>query len=116
VAAIALLDDGHSGRAYNLTGPEPLTPRERIALLSRATGRDIAFVPITHEQAVDRLAATGVSRADAEFVIGWYADPGAAAVTVDPTVERVTGRAARTFDEWVAEHLDRFAASRATAG
>jgi uncharacterized protein YbjT (DUF2867 family) len=116
VAAITLLDDGHSGLAYNLTGPEPLTPRQRIAILSRAIGRDIDFAPITHEQAVDRLAATGVSRADAEFVIGWYADPGTAAMTVDPTVERVTGRPARTFDGWVAEHVDRFATSRAAAG
>ena len=34
VAAVALLDDGHSGRAYNLTGPESLTTRERLAIPS----------------------------------------------------------------------------------
>jgi uncharacterized protein YbjT (DUF2867 family) len=111
VAAVALLDDGHAGRAYNLTGPEPLTPRERIAILSRAIGREIAFVPITHEQAVERLAATGVSRADAEYVIGWYAAPTADATTVVDTVERVTGRPARTFAQWVAEHADHFHAA-----
>ncbi|MGK8524108.1 SDR family oxidoreductase [Nocardia asteroides] len=54
VAAVALLDDGHAGRAYNLTGPEALTPRQRIAILAEAIGRDIAFVPITHEQAVQQ--------------------------------------------------------------
>ncbi|MFF8815010.1 NmrA family NAD(P)-binding protein [Streptomyces pactum] len=108
VAAVALLDDGHAGRAYNLTGPESLTSRERIAVLSRTIGRDIAFVPITHEQAVERLMATGVSRADAEYVIGWYAAPPEDATTVVDTVERVTGRPARTFAEWVAEHADRF--------
>lgn len=43
MAAVALLDDGHAGRAYNLTGPEALTPRRRIEVLSRAVGRDIAF-------------------------------------------------------------------------
>jgi uncharacterized protein YbjT (DUF2867 family) len=112
VAAVALLEDGHAGRAYNLTGPEALTSRERIAILSRVVGRDITFVPITHEQAVERLVATGVSRADAEFVIGWYAAPGADATTVVDTVERVTGHPARTFDRWVAEHADRFQASR----
>ncbi|GAA4080131.1 hypothetical protein GCM10022214_43310 [Actinomadura miaoliensis] len=108
VAAVALLDDGHAGRSYNLTGPEPLTPTDRIAILSRVIGRDIAFEPITHEQAIDRLMATGVSRADAEFVIGWYAEPGDAATTVDDTVERVIGRPARTFTEWAKEHADRF--------
>lgn len=112
VAAVALLEDGHSGRAYNLTGPKTLTPRERIAILSRAVGRDIAFVPITHEQAVERLMATGVSRADADYVIGWYADPPKEAATVVDTVERVTGRPARTFEQWVAEHADRFQDAR----
>ncbi|RDI51091.1 NmrA family NAD(P)-binding protein [Nocardia mexicana] len=108
VAAAALLDDGHSGRAYNLTGPESLTPRERIAMLSRTVDRDIAFVPITHEQAVDRLIASGVSRADADYVIGWYSAPGEDSMTVVDTVERVTGRPARTFAHWLAEHAERF--------
>ncbi|MFE2756690.1 NmrA family NAD(P)-binding protein [Actinosynnema sp. NPDC059335] len=108
VAVTALLDDGHAGRAYNLTGPQALTTRDRIAVLAAALGRDIAFERITHEQAVDRLTATGVPRPDAEYVIGWHASPPAEAVTVDDTVERVLGRPARTFAQWVAEHVDRF--------
>ena len=108
VAAVALLDTGHAGRVYNLTGPETLTPRERIAILSRAVGRDIAFVPITHEQAVDRLIATGVPRADAEYVIDWYSAPDDTSTTVVDTVEQVTGRPARTFTQWADEHAERF--------
>lgn len=108
VAAAALLEDGHAGRAYNLTGPEALTPRERIAILSQAIGRDIAFVPITHEQAIERLMATGVSRADAEYVVGWYAASDDASTTVVDTVAQVTGRPARTFAQWAAEHTARF--------
>ncbi|WP_049580172.1 NmrA family NAD(P)-binding protein [Streptomyces sp. SBT349] len=112
VAAVALLDDGHAGRAYPLTGPASLTTRERIAILSRASGRDIVLAPITHEQAVDRLMSKGVSRADAEYVVGWYAAPDDAATTVVDTVERVTGRPARTFAQWAAEHAERFQAPR----
>ncbi|MCP3804887.1 NmrA family NAD(P)-binding protein [Allokutzneria sp. A3M-2-11 16] len=108
VAAVALLEEGHSGRAYNLTGPEALTLRERISLLSKAIGRDIAFVPITHEQAVERLMATGVSRADADYVIGWHANPPAEATTVDPTVQHVLGRPAKTFAQWLTNHTNRF--------
>lgn len=70
VAAIALLEDGRAGRAYNLTGPESLTPRDRIAILSRAIGRDIVFVPITHQQAVVRLMATGVSAPPSTSSVG----------------------------------------------
>jgi hypothetical protein len=98
------------------TGPESLTPRERIAILSRAIRRDIVFAPITHEQAVDRLMATGVSRADADYVVGWYAAPDDASTTVVDTVEQVTGRPARTFAQWAAEHAGRFQAPRVTAG
>ncbi|MFG2049556.1 NmrA family NAD(P)-binding protein [Micromonospora sp. NPDC048935] len=108
VVATALLEDGHAGRAYNLTGPESLTPRERIAVLSRAIGRDVTFVPITHEQAVDRLTATGLSQADAEYVVGWHATPSKESTSVVDTVEQVTGRPARTFEQWVAEHAELF--------
>lgn len=108
VAAAALLEDGHAGRAYNLTGPEALTPHERIALLAKATGRDITFTRISHQQAIDRLLATGVPQADAEYVVGWYASPNAESTTVVDTVERVTGRPARTFADWAAEHANRF--------
>lgn len=108
VAVAALLEDGHAGRAYNLTGPQVLTTRERVAILAGALGRDIAFTPITHDQAVDRLAATGVPREDAEYVIGWYASPPPEAATVDDTVAQVLGRPARTFAQWVAEHAHRF--------
>ncbi|WP_316573459.1 NmrA family NAD(P)-binding protein [Nocardia canadensis] len=112
VAAAALLEDGHHGRAYNLTGPAPLTTRERIAILAAAAGRPIEFAEITHQQAVDRLLATGVSRADAEYVIGWYAESSPESYTVDPTVEQVLGRPARTFAQWAAEHGHRFARPR----
>lgn len=108
VAAVALLEDGHTGQAYNLTGPEPLTLSQRLEILSATLGRDIGFERITHEQAIARLQATGVSRADAEYVIGWYATPPIEGATVVDTVERVTGRPARTFAQWATEHAERF--------
>ncbi|WP_184717517.1 NmrA family NAD(P)-binding protein [Streptosporangium saharense] len=108
VAAVALLDDGHAGQAYNLTGPESLTPSERLAILSRALGRDLTFERITHEQAIDRLTATGVSQADAEYVVGWYAESNDSSRTVDDTVPRIIGRPARTFTQWTTEHANRF--------
>lgn len=107
-AVTALLEDGHAGQAYNLTGPEALTTRERIAILAKTLGREITFTTISHQQAVDRLMATGVSREDADYVIGWYASPPKEAMTVDDTVEKVLGRPARTFAQWVDENAGRF--------
>lgn len=108
VAVIALLEDGHAGPAYNLTGPEALTPRERIAILAKTLGREITFTTISHQQAVDRLMATGVPCEAADYVIGWYTSPPKEAMTIDDTVEKVTGRPARTFAQWVDENAGRF--------
>ncbi|WGX99048.1 NmrA family NAD(P)-binding protein [Nocardioides sp. L-11A] len=108
VAAAALLEDGHAGKAYNLTGPEALRTSERVALLSAAIGHPVDLVRITREQAVARLVADGVSPADAEYVVGWHADPPAASWTPVDTVAQVLGRPARTFADWLAEHADRF--------
>ncbi|WP_326557687.1 hypothetical protein [Micromonospora sp. NBC_01796] len=60
--------------------------------------------------------ATGVSREDAEYVVGWYAASSDASTTVVDTVEQVTGRPARTFAQWVAEHAERFHAPRVMPG
>ncbi|WP_067480613.1 NmrA family NAD(P)-binding protein [Nocardia amamiensis] len=108
VAATALTEDGHAARAYNLNGPQALTTSERVAMVADALGRDLAFEQIGYERAVERLLQAGVSQADAEYVVGWHADPPEAARTPDGTLERILGRPARTFAEWVTEHKDRF--------
>lgn len=108
VAALALTEEGHNGQAYNLNGPEALTTRERVAVLAAALGREIAFEEIGAQAGVERMLRDGVSRADAEYVVGWHADPPPEARVPDGTVERLLGRPARTFSDWVTEHKDRF--------
>jgi uncharacterized protein YbjT (DUF2867 family) len=48
VAAAVLLEDGHVGRAYGLTGPETVTRAERVRLIGEALGRDIAEWAVKH--------------------------------------------------------------------
>lgn len=108
VAAVALTEEGHAGRAYNLNGPEALTTGRRVAILAEALGREIAFERITREQAAERLLREGVPAADADYVLGWHADPPEAARVPDGTVARILGRPARTFAEWVIEHKHHF--------
>ncbi|WP_210744436.1 hypothetical protein [Nocardia flavorosea] len=108
VAALALTEDGHAGRAYNLNGPEALTTSARVAILSAALGREIAFEQIGGKAAIERMLREGVSRADAEYVVGWHADPPAEARIPEGTVERLLRRPARTFADWVTEHQDRY--------
>ncbi|MET8798281.1 NmrA family NAD(P)-binding protein [Nocardia sp. NPDC004568] len=108
VAAIAHTEEGHAGRAYNLNGPEALTTGARVALLAGALGREIAFEQIGRARAIERMLREGVSRADAEYVVGWHADPPPEARSPDGTLDRILGRPARTFADWLREHRDRF--------
>ena len=55
VAVAALTEDGHSGELYELTGPRSLTFAEAVAEISTATGRDIAFIPISRTDFVAAL-------------------------------------------------------------
>ena len=107
VAAVALLEDGHEGRALVLTGPEALSRRELVHLVGRALGRDVPFVRVGRDEAVEALLpGMGDSAA-------WYVDTvlaGAAAGAVTPTalVQELTGRPATTFAEWARRHADDF--------
>jgi uncharacterized protein YbjT (DUF2867 family) len=110
VAAIALTTDGHGGREYALTGPEALTMPERVAILAAAIGREVRYVERTREEAVALWEAEGYSADDIAFFLAMRTDPPEAGYTVLPTVERVTGRPARTFAQWARENAAAFAA------
>jgi len=108
VAAAALVEDGHHEAAYTISGPEPLTLPERIAILAKALGRDLPYAETTREQAKAKLLGQGVSEADAEYVVGWHEAPPVEAYTPVDTIARVLGRPPRTFADWAAENARRF--------
>ncbi|MBT2235685.1 NAD(P)H-binding protein [Nonomuraea sp. NEAU-A123] len=107
VAAAVLRGSGHSGRTYELTGPVLVTPRERAEALSRALGEPVRFV----EQTRDEARAQMLQVMPEPVVEGTLAILGAPTVveqTVSPDVERILGRAPRTFEEWAARNLPAF--------
>ena len=108
VSAHALTERGHAGRAYALTGPEALTPQERIHILAEETGRDLSFVQLTPEQERARLRGYGYDDDYVEFGIQLATSPPATAGRVLPTVPEITGRPGRTFAQWAQEHAARF--------
>ncbi|MEV0310848.1 NAD(P)H-binding protein [Nonomuraea fuscirosea] len=111
VAATALTHEGHEGRSYPLTGPEALTPAERVRIIAEATGQEIAFVQLDEETERARLRGYGYDEDYVEFSIQLATSPPEAAGVVLPTVEDVTGTPARTFAQWAREHADRFRAT-----
>jgi len=61
-----LTRDGHAGRTYELTGPRLLTFADVAAELTRATGREIGYLPITAAQYADTALAAGVPAEEIE--------------------------------------------------
>jgi uncharacterized protein YbjT (DUF2867 family) len=66
VAAIALTEDGHDGRAYVQLGPEPLTLTQVAEHISWVAGRRIRYVETDHKPLRDELVAAGAPPETAE--------------------------------------------------
>ena len=62
VAMAALTERGHAGEIYEVTGPRLMTFADIAADLSRATGRQIVYVPIPHDAFVDGVRASGAPK------------------------------------------------------
>jgi uncharacterized protein YbjT (DUF2867 family) len=108
VAAVVLTSGGHEGQSYDLTGPEALSYDDVAAKLSTAMGR-----PITYHDAPDDAVRTVLGgygmgewfvNALVDLFVAYRASgqSGYAAQVTD-TVARLTGHAARSLDQLLAE-------------
>jgi uncharacterized protein YbjT (DUF2867 family) len=107
VAVKALVSSGHEGKIYTLTGPEVLTPVEQVQTIGDVLGKQITFEEIPETVArehMKRFAPADI--VDAIFQLMREATNHPA--TVLPTVEEVTGQAARRFKQWVIDNADAF--------
>lgn len=107
VAAVALTSDANDGRALRLSGPESLSPAERVAILAQVLGLDLRFEAQTNDEARAEMAA----EMPAEYVdafFRFFVDGDLDESAVLPTVEEVTGRAPRSFEAWARAHADAF--------
>ena len=109
VAVRALTSDGHEGKAYHLTGPEALSVREQVKIISNAAGRPIEYVVVTDDAARKGMTQAGMPGflIDALIPFAEFVRSGKAA-QVHRTVEEVTGRAAFTFSDWARDNAAAF--------
>ncbi|MGN9906583.1 NAD(P)H-binding protein [Phytohabitans sp. LJ34] len=110
VAAVALTGDGHGGQDYWLTGPEVFTTAEKVRVVGEVLGREIRYVELSTDEVVAGWREAGFGEEDIAFFLAMRTNPPEAGYTVLPTVEKVTGRPARTFADWVREHAAMFTA------
>lgn len=59
VAVAALTQDHHAGEVYEVTGPRLMSIADIAADLSRATGREIAYIDVPHDAFVAQVANSG---------------------------------------------------------
>jgi uncharacterized protein YbjT (DUF2867 family) len=107
VAAAALLEDGHIGKKYMVSGPESITQIEQARAIGAAIGREIRFEELTPEQARSLWSHfMPEDEIDTELMIlGESVDK---PKKVWPTYERVTGRPGRSYAQWAVEHANDF--------
>jgi uncharacterized protein YbjT (DUF2867 family) len=99
----------HAGNIHLVTGPAALTFGQIAETLSRVLGRSIGYVDLTDEQMKAGLLASGPPewQATALVELNAYARQGHASVVTD-TVARLTGRPARTVEQWTRDHVAAF--------
>ncbi len=92
VAVVALTEDEHDGRTYDVTGPVAQTMAEIAHELALATGRPITYRAQTVEQESSRFAAIAAGEMD----------------VVSDTVAKLTGHEPRSFSEYLRQHPESY--------
>jgi len=109
VAAKALTEPGHENQAYPVTGPEALSGAELGTILTEIAGHTVNYVPISLDQAKQAMTSMGMPEMLAEAMNELYAlAPAGHLAGVLDTVEKVTGRPARSFWQFAQDHARAF--------
>jgi uncharacterized protein YbjT (DUF2867 family) len=107
VATVALVDEGHAGRVYEVTGPRAITFDQAVAELAEETGRDVRFQRIPAEAFVAELETAGLPDG-----VAWLLDYLFTAVLdgrnveVKSGVEEALGRPPRDFRDYLRDAAD----------
>ncbi|WP_392961598.1 NAD(P)H-binding protein [Streptomyces sp. LN245] len=96
--------DRYTGQELEITGPRLLTFREAVAEISRATGEELTYTPVTARQYGDTLAGFGVPAEEAGFLVELFESllDGRNSHLSDGVGE-ILGRAPRDFTDFARE-------------
>ncbi|MFI7573449.1 NAD(P)H-binding protein [Micromonospora sp. NPDC049497] len=108
VAVRALTGEGHAGRAYALTGPEAVTQAEQAHLIGEAIGRPVRFEEQSEAEAREELLAVFGDPALVDASLAYWRGLVTEPEPVTTTVAEVTGRPARTYEQWARDHAADF--------
>jgi uncharacterized protein YbjT (DUF2867 family) len=102
VAATALTESGHEGRAYTPVGPEPLTLAQVAEHISWVTGRSIRYVETDRTPIRDALLAAGAPHETAEHNSQLYVHAFSSSMfgVLNDDILNVVGRPPVSFGEF----------------
>ena len=103
--------DRHAGRVHLVTGPAAISFEQVAETFSRVLSKPVRFQSLRDEQLEAGLRTAGQDpwQATALVELNIYARQGHASVVTD-TVERITGRPARPFEQWLRDNVAAFRA------
>jgi uncharacterized protein YbjT (DUF2867 family) len=111
VAARALLTDDLVGQRIPLTGPQAFTNTELAGVIGDVLGRALQYREVPAELVRQRFIGLGFNAEFADAYIAMLAETLDKPALVTHDVEKILGRPATPFAQWVAEHRDLFALS-----
>jgi NAD(P)H dehydrogenase (quinone) len=111
-AAAVLATPGHENKAYNITGPEAVGPRELVALASEISGKPAELFVLSEAEYRQRLAASGMPDAAIQGTISFAAELDSPLLREPSTAVRdLTGRPAKSVRELLLENQERLRAA-----
>jgi uncharacterized protein YbjT (DUF2867 family) len=93
---------GHSGKAYEISGPERLSSGEMCGVLAKVLGRDLELVPVPIADYTSKLPLP------LQELMLYLAEKGEAAVPLSQDVEAITGEKAISFEKWAVANKSAF--------
>lgn len=108
VAARALLTDELDGRKIPLTGPQAFTNTELVEIIGAVLDRPLTYREVPPEVVRQRFIGIGLGAEFADAYMALLADTLDKPALVTHEVEKIVGRPAVTFAQWVAQRRDVF--------
>jgi uncharacterized protein YbjT (DUF2867 family) len=107
IAVAALTTGAHRNTAYQLSGPQVLTPAEELDILGETLGRQLKLIEPTTEQATTGMINSGIPAAIVEEIVASFLESDIGAEVL-PDMPRLLGRQPTTFAQWARNHAGAF--------
>lgn len=110
VGARALLGDELVGRKIPLTGPQALTNTELVDVIAAVLGRPLQYQELPDDLVRQWFVGLGFPPEFGDAYVAMLATTIDEPAVVTNDVQKILGRPAQSFEQWVSEHRSVFAA------